>query len=289
MKIILSRKGADSSNVGVASPIFENGQLLSLPIPDPAGVYAYSDIASGVADIATLGELVTRLPRARARASDRVHLDPDLRSEAVDRAAGWRPVFGQDGAAESHLENQSVGVGDLFLFFGWFRRVQTAGAKLRYVPGAPDLHVVFGWMQVGSMISLGHGEPAPAWCQDHPHLRGRRSAQNTLYVSADRLTLDGRDHGAGADTFGHLRPELVLTGATETSRSRWHVPPWFAQRSPRLSYHDRDDCWTLFETHARLESNSIGQEFVLDTTVYPEAVPWAAFVLGAEPHLAIAS
>ena len=35
MKIIFSRKGFDKANGGVASPIFEDGGLCSLPIPAP--------------------------------------------------------------------------------------------------------------------------------------------------------------------------------------------------------------------------------------------------------------
>ena len=37
---------------------------------------------------------------------------------------GWQPLFGQDSAAETHLRNQGVGTGDIFLFFGLFRRVE---------------------------------------------------------------------------------------------------------------------------------------------------------------------
>jgi len=33
-KIILSRKGFDSANGGMASPIFPDGRLISLPIPE---------------------------------------------------------------------------------------------------------------------------------------------------------------------------------------------------------------------------------------------------------------
>ncbi len=45
MKIILSRKGFDSSAGGVPSPIFPDGGLLSLPIPDKASQIACNDIA----------------------------------------------------------------------------------------------------------------------------------------------------------------------------------------------------------------------------------------------------
>lgn len=51
------------------------------------------------------------------------HLDPDLRRDALPtRPNGWRPAFGQSGAAAGHLFNQEVGIGDLFMFFGWFRK-----------------------------------------------------------------------------------------------------------------------------------------------------------------------
>ena len=33
MKVILSRKGFDSSNGGIVSPIFEDGSMISVPIP----------------------------------------------------------------------------------------------------------------------------------------------------------------------------------------------------------------------------------------------------------------
>ena len=35
MKVILSRKGFDSANGGIASPILEDGTMLSFPIPLP--------------------------------------------------------------------------------------------------------------------------------------------------------------------------------------------------------------------------------------------------------------
>ena len=52
------------------------------------------------------------------------------------REPGWRPLFGQEGAAETHLANQGVGTGDVFLFFGLFRPVEKAGDGWRYVRGS---------------------------------------------------------------------------------------------------------------------------------------------------------
>ena len=52
------------------------------------------------------------------------HLDPDLVPGTLPRPPDWLPAFGQDSAAASHLRNQGVSRGDLFLFFGWFRHTE---------------------------------------------------------------------------------------------------------------------------------------------------------------------
>ena len=47
------------------------------------------------------------------------HLDPDIISDVLPRKEKWRPIFGQIKAVQRHLEKQSVGMYDLFLFFGF--------------------------------------------------------------------------------------------------------------------------------------------------------------------------
>ena len=44
MKIILSRKGFDSSNGGISSPILPDGTLLSLPIPGKFDNLSFDDL-----------------------------------------------------------------------------------------------------------------------------------------------------------------------------------------------------------------------------------------------------
>ena len=44
MKIILSRKGFDSSNGGIPSPILPDGTLLSLPIPAKLDTISFDDL-----------------------------------------------------------------------------------------------------------------------------------------------------------------------------------------------------------------------------------------------------
>jgi hypothetical protein len=83
--------------------------------------------------------------------NNKCHLDPDLDKGATARPEGWLPAFGQNSSAEGHLRKQRVAVGDLFLFFGWFRKAEQVDRKWHYVPGAPDRHVIYGYMQIGEI------------------------------------------------------------------------------------------------------------------------------------------
>src|SRR5688572_5013123 len=111
MKIILSRKGFDSVAGGVPSPIFPDGTMFSLPIPD----YGYADgPRRHYKDVDTprgnLGTIVHDLTEYKIDPSSRVHLDPDLYEGSLQpRPEDWRPAFGQASAAEKYLQNQEVG------------------------------------------------------------------------------------------------------------------------------------------------------------------------------------
>lgn len=274
MKIILSRKGFDSSAGGVASPLFSDGTLLSLPIPDAYGTVTYGDLQWGSHQ---LGELVTALTRRRLDLHARAHLDPDLYASICPRQPGWRPLFGQDGAAQSHLQNQGVGVGDLFLFFGWFRAVTARGAHSSFVKTAPDQHLLYGWLQVGAVFTNAQLMQAmPPWATTHPHCIGGRGSRNTVYMASDQLILPGAPTAfPGAGYFTAYRDLLCLT-APSRLRTQWRLPRWFypAPDKPPLSYHTDLTRWSCDDEYTYLCSATRGQEFVLDTTFYPEAVPW---------------
>ena len=113
MKVIFSRKGFDGSAGGCPSPIID-GIPLSLPIPYLNSTKSYRHF--------NLGKMVTDLTNGKLGESDFCHNDPDLIMGA----------FGQVSSAQSHLDNQNVGSGDLFLFFGWFREAEFEDGKYRY-------------------------------------------------------------------------------------------------------------------------------------------------------------
>ena len=110
-KIIFSRKGFDSSTGGM--PSYKNGEnIISFPIPSQTNTLTtYDDLG--------LGKSIQDLSNNKIKAKDTCHFDPNLEYGE----------FGQVGAAQTHLENNNVKVGDLFLFWGWFRETVTINKK----------------------------------------------------------------------------------------------------------------------------------------------------------------
>lgn len=284
MKIVLSRKGFDSSAGGVPSPILPDGRLVSLPIPDRRSTVRYRDLRH---DDIELGKLVHGLTRGRVRASSRAHLDPDLASAQKYSVDGLRASLGQCGSAAVHLANQGVGKGDVFLFFGWFREVRVSLSRdgtpqYVYCPGAPDLHVVFGWLMVDHVLPA--GGPLPESLRDHPHCFGRRSLPNRFYLAAaeDALRLHNKIFPS-AGLLPVARPPQVLT-AGAGRRSLWSLPEWCFPRGTHIpfSYHGDFKRWRRVGETVLLASVARGQEFVLDTELFPEAEEWLALILGTE-------
>ena len=274
MKLILSRKGFDSSSGGVPSPIFPDGTMISLPIPDKASTLAYKDIAGNAS--ASVGELVQDL--AGRPQTHRAHLDPDLSSHSIPRRQGWRPLFGQEGAAERHLENQGVGPGDIFLFFGLFREVDKSPVGWQYLRSSRPIHVLFGWLQVAERVVVSNWPTESTWALYHPHFQRGPHPTNVVYVAAKRLALPGLEslaiHGAGL--FPSLTPKLQLTEPQRSGLSPWLLPKWFhpAGRASALTYHGDLSRWKESNAVVVLNCVSRGQEFVLNCEHYPEAVNW---------------
>jgi hypothetical protein len=278
VKIILSRKGFDQSLGGVPSPILPDGRLCSLPIPYSGEPRRFQDIAFGATN---LGELVKSLTRGRISDHSTAHLDPDLRRAAIPRLRGWRPMFGQGGAAQSHLHEAGVTPGDLFLFFGWFRRVINHGRDFRYDPRADDQHVIFGWLQIDRIYETFPPETfVPKWARYHPHVDdGFRDVTdrslNTVYVARDRLDLPGVPRTLpGGGVFPKYNSDLRLTRPGET-RSVWRLPSWtypFGTRAhgKPLTHHKDRSQWKKHGKWVLLRTVGRGQEFVLDCDGYPQ-------------------
>jgi len=275
VKIVLSRKGFDSAAGGVPNPIMPDGTLVRLPIPRREDRKCFRDVRFRRKSI---GKLVKDLTGGRLSGRECVHLDPDIRRGALPRARGWRPLFGQRGAALAHLRKQGVGIGDVFLFFGWFREAELAGGAYRYTGDAAGMHVIFGWLQPGRIMEPGDKSTAPRWAQYHPHFDYGGDG-GLIFAAAQRLSLPGLDADIpGGGMFKRFDPMMRLTAPGSARRSHWLLPRWMkpAPGQPPLTYHHRPERWRECDDGVILESVGRGQEFVLHAEHYPESGRWLA-------------
>jgi len=278
VKLILSRKGFDSVAGGGPSPILPDGRMLSLPIPEPTrgnGAARYADIVD--LDGTDYLEILHTLGYATYDDTSTCHLDPDLVPTVRPRGEGWRGMLGQAGAAASHLSNQGVGKGDLFLFWGLYapaeRRVRLARR--------PRHHSLFGYLEVDRVVDVGAGDTLPE-APYHPHLtRSYGKLRNLVFVATGRLSHDPRRPGWGVF---HWSPGLVLSDPGSRSLTSWRLPACLHPSSgTTLSYHGRPEQWTGPHTDSQVSvvRRGPGQEFVCDAS--PDVLDWALSLITGTP------
>jgi hypothetical protein len=240
VKVIFSRKGFDSTAGKAPSPIID-GEPISLPIPTPRRSET-TYLALG------LGEIVEQMTKGRIGASNLCHEDPMFHD--------GRWAFGQTGAAQSHLERNGVGVGDVFLFFGLFCSLERQDRH----------HRIFGYMLVDEVRRLGRrpsqDDGPVGFGRRHPHTIGEWNENNTLYLGS----------GAKAKT-AHPFLRLTKPGA---ALSVWTVPTWL--RLAGLTYHNNAARW-LDDKELRVASR--GQEFVSDIGDQLQPREWLSKVRAA--------
>ncbi|GAA4043633.1 Nmad3 family putative nucleotide modification protein [Parerythrobacter jejuensis] len=238
MRIIFSRKGFDSAAGGGASPIV-NGRPVSLPIPSGGwSQTTYADLG--------LGDLAEEASRGKIRSSDYCHHDPMFGADDTC-------LFGQCSAAQTHLRNQGVGKGDIFLFFGLFRDQA----------GRDPHHRLFGYQRIEEIIDLAtcpEGRKHELAALGHPHALGMHAKNDVIYAGEGR-------------TASSASPMLRLT-VPEGPPSLWNRPDWLKRGG--LSYHDREDRWLR---DGRLRSVARGQEFVANIGRRKGPREWLAKIL----------
>lgn len=214
MKFILSRKGFDGSNGGIPSPIMPDGTLLSIPIPsyDPN---TYDEL---MYDDFTYKKILRDLGY---KGMNSCHVDPDIRENVrIQEVKHWKPAFGQIDAAQGYLRNTAVEIGDIFLFFGRFRRIKFDNGIYQYDKKSKTdfyqgniLHVIFGYMQVGEILHSSEQIQKYYW---HPHARKERieNPNNALYLPSKNLSLLPEMKGYGVLNYSKKR---VLTKYESTT------------------------------------------------------------------------
>jgi len=265
MKIILSRKGFDSGYGGYPSPILPDDRLVSLPIPSDDNIHyselmidsnlTYYDVMSDLRQNIKVKNDKKKWERKPLKENTTCHLDPDIYRNAIERPKDWKPIFGQVDAAQTHLKNKGVEEGDIFLFFGTFKKTEYKGECLTFIREEPEIHIIFGYLQIEEIKSP--DTRCPDWMNYHPHIdsdRLRKKKNNTIYIARNTLSWNSMLPGAAPFNF---HEDLVLTKEGET-KSRWALPSFF--KKVKISYHS-EKSW---EHGDYFQSAPIGQEFVIE-------------------------
>jgi len=286
-RIVLSRKGFDSSAGGCASPVL-NKEMISLPIPEhnvssrgkqdgglcADGHLTYGDMESSHGK--RVGTLVTQLSKGKIKPSDCVHLDPDIRAALRKPNDTKLPLtYGQDSGSQTELRN--IEEGDLFLFFGWFRGAEEyRPGYFRFIRDSPDVHAIWGWLQIGARLDLPSNHlRAREIASHHPHVSHPENRNpNCLYVAGETLTFISSFAGEG--TFAEYHEDLRLSDLqTELPprkrlRSRWNLPAFFGNIS--MTHHCLRE-WGAKERSIIGKGGAYpGQEFIFETSGYESDV-----------------
>lgn len=212
MKIILSRKGFDTTSGGCPSPILPDGTLLTMPIPDNEAL-KYSDLQYNGC---TYDRILSSLKPGRVY--DGCHLDPDIREGVrVKVVNNWVPAFGQTGSALGILRNAGVAVGDLFLFFGIFRQTEyDPDGNLRFVKKKKPIQIIHSYLQIGEILDTPSKIKRCSW---HPHasVKGYHPERNVVYLPCQRLSIHPAVSGCGVLSY---REDRVLT-MEDRSAANW--------------------------------------------------------------------
>jgi hypothetical protein len=272
-RIVLSRKGFDSSFGGCASPIID-GQMISLPIPERnrnKSQLCYGELRNR--QTAEIADLANQLSKGKIEDFNLLHLDPDLRIELRDKKHAHFPfAFGQSGSSQTELK--TIAVGDLFLFFGWFRDATKLDGKYVFCRNSPDVYAIWGWLQVEERLELPEQlARAQAIAPHHPHVVAYRVEKNNcLYVGMNALSFLVDSPGAGVFTtltdVRRLSDKQLDLPPRKRLRTNWSLPAFFKNKDmhvthiPNLSeWKLSDDCESVLGRAAYCP----GQEFVFET------------------------
>ena len=217
MKIILSRKGFDSANGGIVSPIMEDGTLVSFPIPSKD-----KDLFD---DLMYCDQPYSKiLEDLNYKGGHNCHVDPDLSIDRrKDKIEGWCPIFGQRNSSAVYLtKTVEIKPGDLILFFGNYHKVKCVDGKYQYIKKSGDfysdndLQVIWGYMQVGKIIKEAEEQKKYTW---HPHSSKERinGKNNVMFLATDSLSFNQNMPGAGVLKY---REDRVLT-AKNCAKATW--------------------------------------------------------------------
>lgn len=204
----MSRKGFDVTAGGYPSPIFAD-RFVPMPIPEAESGQFYKNLKFPK----TQDTLLKVMLDLGISQYSEAHLDPDLSLDYHSaNPPNWVRSFGQWGSSATILSG--VDAGALFLFYGWFRKVEkNAQNEYKYLQES-GAHYIYGYLRVTKVVK-GTAEIRAA-LPYHPHSRYQAADKNLLFLGSE----------GGIFNFSE---SLRLTAPDSLHRSIWHVPSFFTE------------------------------------------------------------
>lgn len=264
MNVIFSRKGFDSSVGGFPSPIFPDGTMVSIPIPSLKSTITYKDFTPWYVKLNhDIHKVLNDITKERIKFQGgrkkvpcdyfsnkcKAHFDPMI----IKHRGKEFIAFGQQGRAAAHLKKQLVEEGDIFLFFGWFKRIENIGDTWIYSTSSLDLHIIWAYMKIERIIDLSEINKQEVlkdfpFLSSHPHWVFEFSKPNIIFLSS-KIKLFNYDQ------------KRVLTNLDRyKGRSYWKLPIYFNQ--PQAFSFLKNFAVENHSVHVK--SPGRGQEFVLN-------------------------
>ena len=269
MKVILSRKGFDSSWGGFPSIILPGGQMISFPIP-----VKKPEIGIGAKDIHYIDEGKTlanyledlKIPLQE----DGYHVDPEVQNIKIDNQKSFIErgygTLGQCSAAASHLANNGIYAGEIsekdpaiFLFFGWFCKTEIENNTIKYIgnPLVDGFHAIWGYLIAVEAIEILDISKHPE-LKEHLHYRNKNHKE---YKKGDKNIIFIGKFG----TFNYS-DNLRLTYFDDDKknhkkrRTKWAIPSFINE----MTYNNnRIRKGKTKENKLIIDAASRGQEFVI--------------------------
>ena len=254
MKVILSKKGLDSSFSKNPIPILDE-KLIFVPIPNEQDILKYGDLKN-------LNRFIEVTGQNKSFLETHCHLDPQL--ENYFNCENFKGSLGQIEGFQTHLEKNSVEVGDLFLFYGWYLDVINDNLHKN------GKHVIWGYMQIGEIIkpeTLNESERKELekkypWLKYQPHWNSNKYKNiknNTIYIAKDTCTFDKNLKGYGILDY---TISLDLTDKDNKNRSHWKIEGLSNCKTSYKSLNGKQDFNELgqYEVPARCQEIVINDE-----------------------------
>lgn len=262
MKIVFSRKGFDSSYGGFPSIILPEemgSKMISFPIPETNFAqcgWLASDLSFILNDRSKLSlkdifvqlgiaDKIRLSGKGIANADDvKFHFDPEIQS--VENIRSYA-AFGQSGAASSHLLSKGIESGDVFLFFGTFKKTLLEHGKITYDSAMHEIQAIWGYMIVDDIIHV--NRITESQVEKYPDIKTHLHYLNKENEEGENIIICGSRFG----TFDYaVKYCLTKLGY---KKSFWELPDFF--KNTNISY-----CGAV-ENPKRFKSADIGQEFVV--------------------------